>query len=440
MGRREGEADPCPAPDSRVKPMASEIQVLIFFLCILLSAFFSGSEVALLSITHAKVKTLLAKGGRSAQALADLKRSPDHIIITVLIANTLVNVAAASIATSLAIERFGNAGIGIATGVVVLILLVFGEIGPKMLAVRFTEPVALGVSPIIRFLATVFSPFIWVFDRLARSMELTKAFAKPAITEEEIKGWIELGQEDGTLEKEEQEMLFNVLEFGDTTAREVMTPRVNVMMIDERDTLPHTVEIFKETGFSRLPVFSGEKGNVIGLLNVKEVFPVVLERRAGVTIRDLMHEPYFAPETAKIDDLLKDLQKRKIHMGFVLDEYGEFSGIITVEDILEELVGEILDEFDHDEPEIQTVEPGVYLINGQVRVKDANDQLGISLPIEAFYDTLGGLVIERLGHIPRRGDSVSINGAEITITVIQMLGRRVGRVKVSVPPPGAGEG
>ena len=419
--------------------MASEIELLIFFLCILLSAFFSGSEVALLSITHAKVRTLLAKGGRSAQALADLKRSPDHIIITVLIANTLVNVAAASIATSLAIERFGNAGIGIATGLVVLILLVFGEIGPKMFAVRFTDRVALAVSPIIRFLATVFSPFIWVFDRLARSMELTKAFAKPAITEEEIKGWIELGQEDGTLEKEEQEMLFNVLEFGDTTAREVMTPRVNVTMIDEQDTLAQAVAIFKETGFSRLPIFSGEKGNVVGLLNVKEVFPVVLEQRQGVTIRGLMHEPYFAPETAKIDDVLKELQKRKIHMGFVLDEYGEFSGIITVEDILEELVGEILDEFDQDEPEVQTVEPGVYLINGQVRVKDANERLGISLPLEASYDTLGGLVVERLGHIPRRGDTVSIDGARLTIMVVQMLGRRVGRVKVTVPPSASGE-
>ncbi|MDD1661130.1 MAG: hemolysin family protein [Methanomicrobiales archaeon] len=419
--------------------MASEIEILLFFLCILLSAFFSGSEVALLSITHAKVKTLLAKGGRSAQALAELKRSPDHIIITVLIANTLVNVSAASIATSLAIERFGDAGIGIATGIVVLILLVFGEIGPKMFAVRFTEPVALGVSPLIRFLATIFSPFIWVFDRLARSMELTKAFAKPAITEEEIRGWIELGQEDGTLEKEEREMLFNVLEFGDTTAREVMTPRVNVTMVDEEESLPHTVEIFKETGFSRLPVFSGEKGNVIGLLNVKEVFPVVLERREGVTIRQLMHEPYFAPETVKIDDFLKDLQKRKIHMGFVLDEYGEFAGIITVEDILEELVGEILDEFDQDEPDIQIVEPGVYLVNGQVHVWDVNDRLGISLPLEASYDTLGGLATDRLGHIPRRGDMISIDGTGITLTVIQMLGRRVGRVKVTVPPAAAGE-
>jgi putative hemolysin len=420
--------------------MASEIQVFIFFLCILLSAFFSGSEVALLSITQAKVKTLLEKGGKSAQALADLKRSPDHIIITVLIGNTLVNVGAASIATSLAIEAFGNTGIGIATGLVVLLLLVFGEIGPKMLAVRFTEPVALAVARPIRILATIFSPFIWIFDRLARSMELTKAYAKPAITEEELRGWIELGQESGTLEAGEQEMLFNVLEFGDTTAREVMTPRVNVTMINERDTLAQAVGIFKETGFSRLPVFSGEKGNVTGLLNVKEVFPVALEQREGVTIRDLMHEPYFAPETAKIDDVLRELQKRKIHMGFVLDEYGEFSGIITVEDILEELVGEILDEFDHDEPEIQVVEPGVWLVNGQVRVWDANDRLGISLPIGGSYDTLGGLVTERLGNIPRRGDTVSLDGSGLTLTVIQMLGRRVGRVKVTVPAPAAGEG
>jgi CBS domain containing-hemolysin-like protein len=420
--------------------MASEIQILLFILCIILSAFFSGSEVALLSITHAKVRTLLAKGGRSARILADLKRSPDHIIITVLIGNTLVNVAAASIATSLAIERFGDTGIGIATGLVVLLLLVFGEIGPKMLSVRFTEPVALAVARPILYLATVFSPFIWVFDRLARSMELTKAFAKPAITEEELRGWIELGREEGTLEKGEQQMLFNVLEFGDTTAREVMTPRVSVTMIDEHDSLAQAVSLFKETGFSRLPVFSGEKGNVIGLLNVKEVFPVVLEEKQGVTIPELMHEPFFAPETAKIDDILKDLQKRKVHMGFILDEYGEFSGIITVEDILEELVGEILDEFDQDEPEMQVVEPGVYLINGQVRVKDANERLGIPLPLEASYETLGGLVIDRLGHIPRRGETVSLDGTNLTLTVIQMLGRRVGTVKVTVPPPAAGEG
>ncbi|HMA05482.1 MAG TPA: hemolysin family protein [Methanomicrobiales archaeon] len=420
--------------------MASEIELLAFFLCIILSAFFSGSEVALLSITHAKVRTLLARGGGSAQALADLKRMPDHIIITVLIGNTLVNVGAASIATSLAIERFGDTGIGIATGIVVLVLLIFGEIGPKMLAVRFTEPVALGVSRPIRFLATVFSPFIWVFDRLARSMELTKAFAKPAITEEELRGWIELGQEEGTIEKGEQQMLFNVLEFGDTTAREVMTPRVSVTMIDEHDSLTQAVSIFKDTGFSRLPVFSGEKGNVVGLLNVKEVFPVVLEEKQGVGIGDLMHEPFFAPETAKIDDVLKELQKRKVHMGFVLDEYGEFTGVITVEDILEELVGEILDEFDQDEPEVQVVEPGVYLVDGQVRVKDANDRLGISLPLETSYETLGGLVIDRLGHIPRRGETVSLDGTALTLTIIQMLGRRVGTVKVTVSPPIHGEG
>jgi CBS domain containing-hemolysin-like protein len=323
---------------------------------------------------------------------------------------------------------------------VVILLLIFGEIGPKMLAVRFTEPIALGVSRPIRFLATVFSPSIWIFDRLARSMELTKAYAKPAITEEEIRGWIELGREEGTLEKGEQQMLFNVLEFGDTTAREVMTPRVSVTMIDEHDSLAQAVSIFKDTGFSRLPVFSGEKGNVVGLLNVKEVFPVVIEGRQGIAIRDLMHEPYFAPETMKIDDLLRDLQKRKVHMGFVLDEYGEFTGIITVEDILEELVGEILDEFDQDEPEVQVVEPGVYLVSGQVRVKDANDRLGISLPPGESYETVGGLVIDRLGHIPRRGETVSLDGTALTLAVIQMLGRRVGMVKVTVSPLAAGEG
>lgn len=415
--------------------MAPElVKIAVFFACIFLSAFFSGSEVALISITQAKVRSLLKSRGKEVTALAALKKEPDHILITVLIGNTLVNVAAAAVATSLAIDRFGDAGVGIATGVVVLVLLIFGEIGPKMMAVRFTEPIALSVSRPILFLSRVFSPFIWVFDHLSRSRTLTAAFAKPAITEEEIRGWIDLGKEEGTIEEEEQEMLYNVLEFGDTIAREVMTPRVDVVMVEDTATLTEAARVFNEIGFSRLPVFHDQKDNVVGLLNVKDVFPAMLGDRKDIGIRDLMTEPYFVPESKKIDEILKELQRRKVHMGFILDEYGVFAGILTVEDILEELVGDIMDEFDdQEEPEIQQVEEGVYFVHGHVWVEELNAQLSLHLPVEEAYKTLGGLIIDRLGHIPHKGEEVAITEAGIRLVVLQMWGRRIQKVKVIVP-------
>ena len=418
--------------------MAQELlKVAIFFACIFFSAFFSGSEVALISLTQARVRALLKTQGKNAAALAALKKEPDHILITVLIGNYLVNVAAAAVATSLAIDRFGDAGIAIATGVVVLILLVLGEIGPKMLAVRFTEPVALAVSRPILLLSRIFSPVLWAFDHLSRSHTLTAAFAKPAITEEEIRGWIDLGKEEGTIEKEEQEMLYNVLAFGDTTAREVMTPRLDVVMVEDTATIREAARVFEEMGFSRLPVFHDQKDNVTGLLNVKDVFPAVLAEQKEQGIRDLTTEPYFVPESKKIDEILKELQRRKVHMAMVLDEYGVFAGILTVEDILEELVGDIMDEFDdQEEPEIQQVEEGVYFVHGHVWVEELNTQVGTHLPVEESFETLGGLVIDRLGHIPHKGEAVAITEAGVRLVVLQMWGRRIRKVKVILPSTG----
>ena len=418
--------------------MAQEpVLIAIFFACIFLSAFFSGSEVALISITQAKVRALMKTRGKNAAALAALKKEPDHILITVLIGNNLVNVTAAAVATSLAIGRFGDAGVGIATGVVVFILLVFGEIGPKMLAVRHTEPIALAVARPIRFLSRIFSPILWVFDRMSRSNTLTAAFAKPAITEDEIRGWIDLGEEEGTIEKDEQEMLYNVLAFGDTMAREVMTPRLDVVMVEDTATIREAARIFEEMGFSRLPVFHDQKDNVTGLLNVKDVFPAVLAGRQNEGIRDLTTEPYFVPESKKIDEILKELQRRKVHMAMVLDEYGVFAGVLTVEDILEELVGDIMDEFDdQEEPGIQQVEQGVYFVHGHVWVEELNAQLGTHLPVEESFETLGGLIIERLGHIPHKGETVTVTEAGVRLAVLQMWGRRIRKVKVTLPPAG----
>jgi putative hemolysin len=411
------------------------VEIILFIICLLLSGFFSGSEVALISITRAKVRALLSQGRKGAEALDALKKSTDHILITILIGNNVVNVAAASLATAIAIGYYGDAGVGIATGVVVFLMLVFGEIGPKMYASRNTENLALRVSRPILIFSKVLYPLLWVFDHLKQRFAFGPGLTEPVITEEEIKEWIDVGEEEGTIEQEEREMLYSVLRFGDTTVREVMTPRVDVIMIEDQNSLENALALFNETGFSRIPVYHEHIDNVVGLLNVKDVFATVFRQRTDVSIRDLAYEPYFIPESKKIDELLKELQVKKQHMAVVLDEYGSFVGIVTVEDMLEELVGEIMDEFDEEEPEVQQIEDGVFLVDARAWVERLNEDLEINLPLRDSYESIGGLVIDRLGHIPRRGEVVKIEESNITLVVMQMRGRRIVKVKLILAPP-----
>jgi putative hemolysin len=410
------------------------IEIILFVVCLLLSGFFSSSEVALISITRAKVRALLNQGRKGAKALDTLKRSTDALLITILIGNNIVNVAAASLATAIAIAIYGDVGIGIATGVTVILMLVFGEIGPKMYASRNTEALALRVALPILYLSRVLYPVLWVLDRIKRQFAFRPGVTEPVVTEEEIKEWIDVGEEEGTIEEEERDMLYSVLRFGDTTVREVMTPRVDVVMIEDTSTLENALSIFNETGFSRIPVYHEQIDNVIGLLNVKDVFSAVFRQQTSATVRNLMYEPYFVPESKKIDELLKELQVKKQHMAVVLDEYGSFAGIVTVEDMLEELVGEIMDEFDEEEPEVQQIEEGVYLVDARAWVEHLNDDLDLDLPLTDTYESIGGLVIDRLGHIPRRGEVVKVEESNITLVVMQMRGRRIVKVKLIVAP------
>jgi putative hemolysin len=406
------------------------LQVLLFIILVLLSAFFSGSEVALISITRAKVRTMVNEGKRGASELATLKETPNRFIITILIGNNIVITAAAAIATAIAIKVFGDIGVGIATGVVVIVLLVFGEIGPKIYATRHTEAMALWAAPIILFLSRILSPILWAIDRVSHRVMPPGGIAEPSVTEEEIKEWIDVGKEEGTIEQEEREMLYSVLEFGDTTAREIMTPRVDVAVMEDTSTIDDAVRIFHETGFSRIPVYHDHADNIIGVLNVKDIFAAIASGKKDTPIKEIMYDPYFVPESKKIDEILKELQVRKVQIAIVLDEYSSFVGIVTVEDILEELVGDILDEFDREEPDIQKIHEDVYLVDAQMWVEDLNDELDISLPVHESYETIGGLLIERLGHIPHPGESVFIHESHTSLVVTQMIGRRVVKVKL----------
>jgi putative hemolysin len=408
----------------------------LFIACLVLSGFFSSSEVALISITRAKVRTLVNEGKKGSDALARLKEYPDHILIAILIGNNIVNIAAASIATAIAIDHFGSAGVGIATGVVVILMLIFGEIGPKTYAARYTEKLALFSAPIILFLTKLLLPLLWFYDWLTTRLSPGTGIAEPSVTEEEIKEWIDVGEEEGMIEEEERQMLYSVFKFGDTTAREIMTPRLDVIMIEDVSSLENAITLFNETGLSRLPVYHDQIDNVVGILNIKDVFSAEFSKKEVVTIKELMHDAYFVPESKMIDDLLKEMQLKKVHMAIVMDEYGGFAGVVTVEDILEELVGEILDEFDEEEPSVQKLGEGVYMVDAQVWVDHLNEELGSKLPTGEGYETVGGLLFTLLGHIPLRGEVVKLESG-VTLAVMQMRGRRIVKVKLIIPPPPA---
>ena len=412
------------------------LEILIFILCILLSAFFSSSEVALISIHRAKVRTLVNEGKPGSKAVAALKESPEHLLITILIGNTVVNIAAAAIATAVAIRMFGDFGVGIATGFVVIMLLVFGEIGPKIYAARASDSFALTVAPIILFLSRLFTPVIWLVERVSPTLGIGKDVGEPVITEEEIKEWIDVGKEEGTIEQGEQDMLYSVLEFADTTAREIMTPRIDVILMEDTVSFEEAIRIFNDTGFSRIPVYHEQIDNITGILNVKDVFSAMVSRRKDSAIKEVMYDPMFVPETQKIDDLLKELQVHRVQMAVVIDEYSSFVGIVTVEDILEELVGDIMDEFDKEEPEVQELSPGVFVVDAQTWVEDINERMGLALPTDESYETIGGLIIDRLGHLPKHpGEKVDIAiGNGVTLVVMQMHGRRIVKVKIVIHP------
>ena len=407
------------------------LEIFLFIICVILSAFFSSSEVALISMTRAKVRTLDNENRVGSHALMVLKESPEHLLTTILIGNNIVNVGAASIATAIAIKMFGDVGIGIATGFVTIVILVFGEIGPKIYATRASDSFALAVAPVILLLSKIFAPLIWIMERVTPKLGIGKDAGEPTVTEDEIKEWIDVGKEDGTIEQDEQDMLYSVLEFGDTTAREIMTPRVNVILMEDSISFEEAIRIFNETGFSRIPVYRDQIDNITGILNVKDVFSAMVSHRKDSTIKEIMYDPMFVPESKKIDDLLKELRVHRVQMAIVIDEYSSFVGIVTVEDILEELVGDILDEFDKEEPGVQDLAPGVHVVDAQMWVEDINESMDLALPTHESYETIGGLVIDRLGHLPQHpGEKVEIDNGRVTLVVMQMHGRRIVKVKI----------
>ncbi len=394
---------------------------------IALSAFFSGVEAAYLALTAVDIKRMIDKDRRWANTVKLLKEHPHKLVITILIGNNLVNIAASTIAASLAMKTFESNALGIATGIMTLLILIFGEITPKTLAIGHKRLVTRIAAVPLRIMGLVFYPVILVLDVFTRFLaKVFKAKMEEKVTEEEIKSVVSLGEESGTIEKEERRMINSILKFDDTEVSEIMTPRVDFFSVDSTDNVKEvTDEVFNE-GRSRIPVF--EDDDIVGVLFAKDMFECIAHGKTRTKIKTIMKKPLFIPEQKKIDELLKDFQKKKIHIAIVVDEYGSVTGLVTIEDILEEIVGEIYDESDKKEVLVKKISPNVWIINGGLRIDEVNEQLGLKLKESEDYDTISGMILKEIGEIPKVGEKIVVK--KTTFIVEHADEQRITEVRV----------
>ncbi|MGP1348633.1 MAG: hemolysin family protein [Stomatobaculum sp.] len=391
--------------------------LLLLFLLLALSAFFSSSETALATVSHIRLRTLAEQGKRDAAAALKILERPERALSVILIGNNIVNLYASSLATTLTIRLFGSRAVGAATGVLTLAVLVFGEVTPKTMATRDAERIALRAAGIIRILMFVMTPAVVVVNALAsvvlKLLGAEKNGKRETVTAEELRTIVRLGHEEGVIERDERVLLDNVFEFGETMARDIMIPRIDMVCVEENESYEGLLALFRREKYTRIPVCRDTPDTIVGILNVKEL--LLRDQEKNFQLRDFMREPLFTYEQKKTAELMVEMRKNYSNIAIVLDEYGVTAGMVTMEDILEEIVGEIRDEYDTDEEKsIRCVAENEYLIDGNLKLTDLNDALDLKLSSEDF-DSVGGLVMGRLGHLPKKGDRVVCGGLQLVV-------------------------
>ncbi|MGV8115118.1 HlyC/CorC family transporter [Methanothrix soehngenii] len=404
---------------------------LLAFLGFLLfaSAFFSASETALMSLSKIRLIHLVEEKIRGASVVEKLREDPSRLLGTILVGNNLVNISASSIATVLAIKYFGDSGVGIATGVMTMLVLIFGEITPKSLAAQKSEQVALLVARPISVLAYILSPVVAVFSRVAsiflRLFGCRSNAKLPSITEEELKSMVNLGEEEGVIEDHEKTMICNVFDFGDQLVKDIMVPRMDIIAININATYEDVIKIIRAEQFSRYPVYSNRIDNIVGILNVKDL--VYLDSKRDFDMKGFVKKPYYTFEFMNTSELFSEMKKRRTHMAIVLDEYGGTAGIVTMEDLVEEIVGEISDEYDMQTNEIETIREGEYIVDGSTRIEELNELIGTDIESE-HYESIGGFMIQLLGRLPRQGESVEYMNTRFVIENVEK--NRIKKIRV----------
>ena len=411
------------------------IQFLILIILICLSAFFSSAETALTTVNRIRIRSLADDGSKRAKTVLKITDNSGKMLSAILIGNNIVNVAAASITTSLAYSLGGSA-VAIANAVITIAILLFGEITPKTTATIHAEKLALIYAPIISIFMKIMTPVIFIINGLSNAVLLLLRIDPNAknqtMTENELRTIVDVSHEDGVIESDEKEMIYNVFDLGDAKAKDVMVPRVHVTFADVNTTYEELIEIFREDKFTRLPIFEDSTDNVIGTINMKDL--LLFDNTKEFHIRDILREAYFTYEYKNISELLVEMREASFNIAIVLDEYGDTAGLITLEDILEEIVGEIHDEYDENEEDfIKEIGEREYMIEGSTNLDDLNDRLDLQLESED-YDSLGGFIIEHLDRLPEEGDSITTEDG-LRLVVESLDKNRIESVHAYLPEP-----
>ena len=415
------------------------IRLVLVVVCLVLSAFFSSSETALTTVNLIRIRNLADNGDKAAAWVLKARRDQSKMLGAILIGNNVVNLSASSMLTVLVTDVFGSQAVGAATGVLTLLVLLFGEITPKTIATLEAEKNALRFARVICLLMPILTPVIFVVNLLSggvlRLLGVDPNKPTDSITEDELRTIVEVGHEKGVIESEEKEMINNVFDLGDSVARDIMVPRIDMSFVDVEASYEELMEIFRRDHYTRLPVYEDNTDNVIGIINMKDL--ILLEDRAAFSVRDYLRQPLFTFESKKLSELMIEMRKTSNNIVIVLDEYGATAGLITLEDILEEIVGDIRDEFDADEEdELKEISKGEYLADGSMNLDDINDRLGLELVSEDF-DSLGGFMIDRLEHLPAEGEEVDTE--EVRLVVEKVNKNRIDKVHIYVKKTVANE-
>ncbi|MCK4778376.1 MAG: HlyC/CorC family transporter [Actinomycetia bacterium] len=397
-----------------------------------MAGFFSSTETAFTTLSRAKVRYMVEEGKKDAEKIEKLLENPTRVLSTILIGNNVVNILASALATYIALQISPSYGVGIATGVMTFLILVFGEICPKTYAIRHADKIVLFSIKIISFFSIVLYPvaliLIFISNGFLRLFGEKETRKTPFLTEEEIKSMVSIGEEEGVIHTDEKRMIHSIFKFGDTIVKEVMTPRMEMVCLKSDSEIKEVVETSVNQGYSRIPVYEDKIDNITGVVYVKDLIPLLLKEDKTTSIKKIIRPAYYVPETKKVNELLKELQANKVHMAVVLDEYGGTAGLITIEDLIEEIVGEIFDEYDFKkEPIFKKISDDTYLVDGRVDLEEAKELLGMEISDENI-ETFGGFVYHLFGKVPREGESIEYKGYIFKVERVER--RRISKVFV----------
>ncbi len=408
------------------------IQTTLLVVLLIASGFFSASETSLMSLSKIRMRHMQEEGVKGAKLVASLIEDPNSLLSSILVGNNVVNIAATSISTSLFITLLdGPEGVPVATAVMTILVLIFGEITPKTIAANDSEKVAIAVAKPIKVIIFILKPVVWIFNIITgvifKLFGINNKSNQPYITEEELRTMVNVSHEEGVLEIEERQIINNVFQFGDMQAKEAMVQRLDMIAIDSEDSYDKIIEVFKEEQFSRMPVYDDNIDDIIGILNIKDIIFLGEEEINNFNVKNYIREPFFTYEFKKITQLLEEMKKEKSQMTIVVDEYGGTAGLITIEDLVEVIVGDIEDEYDEDEEEIQVIKEDEYIVEGSTKISDVNELIGVRLESEEF-DSIGGFIIGHLRRLPEENEVIEVDNIKFCIESIDK--NRIKKIRV----------